>query len=651
MTQLSKAMTFCILFFSILIASAQEEKSLIDIVESEDTEALMMMLEESEHEFSSQLSNNLNNDFLMNLLYLIDDFAEYQPEKSTYISKEILFRIRDDTTSFTYLYSNLVLGVSNYNLGNFQEGLASFIRILELTDPEKNLEIYTEALSYTASTYYELEDYYEAIQYGETVTDLLKQTSDNESLASAYVSLALPYADLEEFDVAIDYLERALAIGEQMEDGELISNTVGNLAFIYLGLGDIEKGVAYQKRGLNLEEIRKDSIAMIDSYGVLTYAYSLLGDLDQVDIYFEKTISLATRLKQKSKLLDTYILGSEMFADLENFERAYELAVLHRELYDSLLGIEKNERVAEMREKYETAEKENQIDSLEKDKQFASSIIVLVIIIAMVVLFFYLQSQQQKKKLKISNELITSINKKLNKSQEDLMKSNRTKDKFFALVAHDLRGPITSFQGIGRMLDYALRKGGDERVKELIQTIDKSASGINVLLDNLLKWSLSQTDAIPFHPEPIDLHHLFEETTGIYHQSLEAKSIALDCSIIAELSVVADRNMLSSVLRNLIANAIKFTPEQARIEIKAELENDRVWISVKDTGIGISQERLSNIFLLDENKSTYGTEGEKGTGLGLLLCKEFIETNKGTIKIDSEVGRGTTVTFSLPVFQ
>ncbi|MFK7953664.1 MAG: ATP-binding protein [Ekhidna sp.] len=643
-------MIFYFSFFVVFAASAQVDKPLLHIVQSEDGEALTSMIEEHQDVFSTQLNSLVDDEFLVALLELIEDFAEYQPEKSIYATKEILSLKAEDSASFIFLYSNLILGASHYRMGNYQEGLSSFISILELTGVENYLEVHLEALSYTAFIYYELEDYNEAIRYGETIITLLEQTKNDEALGNTYLNLALPHTGLEEFDIAISYLNKALDIGEEVGDDELISNTLGNLAFIYLGLGDFEKGLAYQKRGLALEELRGDSIAMIDSYGVLTYSYSLLGNLDQVDIYFEKTLTLAIRLKQKSKLLDTYILGSEMFADLDNYERAYELSVLHRELYDSLLGMEKNERVAEMREKYETAEKENQIDSLEKDKQFALAIIVIVIIIAASLIFFFLQAQLQKRRLQKSNELITSINKRLNQSQDELIKSNRTKDKFFALVAHDLRGPITSFQGVGRILAYAMEKGGQERVQELIQTIDESASGINALLDNLLKWSLSQTDAIPFNPEPINLYVLVEEVVMIYHQSLEAKSISIDYGINKELFVEADGNMLSSVLRNLIGNAIKFTPDEGKIEIESELKEE-IWVSVKDTGIGMDGEKLSQIFRLDENKSTSGTRGEKGTGLGLVLCKEFIEANKGVITINSKVDSGTVVAFSLPVLK
>lgn len=190
-----------------------------------------------------------------------------------------------------------------------------------------------------------------------------------------------------------------------------------------------------------------------------------------------------------------------------------------------------------------------------------------------------------------------------------------------------------------------------EKVKAFGSKITQSARQLDTLLNNLLSWAMSQTNAVPYRPEPIQLRQLTQECYGFFQHSLELKQIQFGDLTTDDLFVFADKNALSTVLRNLISNAIKFTPMNGAITLEANLVHDLIWIHVKDTGVGMPPEKMATLFVLSENKTTSGTSGEKGTGLGLMLCAEYVALNKGTINVNSEVGKGTVFSFSTPSFQ
>ena len=242
----------------------------------------------------------------------------------------------------------------------------------------------------------------------------------------------------------------------------------------------------------------------------------------------------------------------------------------------------------------------------------------------------------------------------LKESEAKLRESNKTKDKFFSIIAHDLRSPFNSILGFSNILNENFDEYDTEEQKQFLGFIHQGIQNTYKLLENLLLWSRSQRGIIDFNPKKINLHLLSLETIELLNQSVESKSITLTNQISENFHVDADKDMLSTIMRNLISNAIKFTPQSGEISIKAHLvtnENEQNFteITVKDSGVGISREIQSKLFDIGENTSTEGTEHEKGTGLGLILCDEFVEKHGGKIWVESEVGKGSEFIFTLPM--
>jgi len=232
----------------------------------------------------------------------------------------------------------------------------------------------------------------------------------------------------------------------------------------------------------------------------------------------------------------------------------------------------------------------------------------------------------------------------VNKSLEEM---NQTKNKFFSIIAHDLKNPFNSMLGFSKLLKDNFDNYDANKQKEYIGYIYQEIQQSYKLLENLLLWAQSQKGTIAFNPEKINLLLIVNETCRLLSRMSEKKSIKLLNKIEPTIFIDADKDMISTVIRNLISNAIKFTPTGGEILIQAELKQYHTEISVKDNGIGISEEIQSKLFNISENTSTNGTENETGTGLGLILCKEFIEKHSGKIWVESEIDKGSTFYFTI----
>jgi signal transduction histidine kinase len=238
--------------------------------------------------------------------------------------------------------------------------------------------------------------------------------------------------------------------------------------------------------------------------------------------------------------------------------------------------------------------------------------------------------------------------KKLKELTNELKASNAAKDKFFSIMAHDLRSPFSSIAGLSElMIDEAPSLDTDEIIK-YATVIHTSAVNTLLLLENLLDWALMQRRQIFFTPESIVLNDLVKEIFDLVNESAFQKSITLFDKIPNQFIINGDQNMIKTLIRNLVYNAIKFTMPGGSVEISAVVNTDEIQISVTDTGIGISSGDIEKLFNISTSYSNRGTSNEKGTGLGLILCKDFVDKHNGRIWIESKLGVGTTIVFTLP---
>jgi PAS domain S-box-containing protein len=239
----------------------------------------------------------------------------------------------------------------------------------------------------------------------------------------------------------------------------------------------------------------------------------------------------------------------------------------------------------------------------------------------------------------------------LQKRNQELSEINSTKDRLFSIIGHDLKGPIGNLKQLLEFINQDIKKGDKESVQQILKMTKETAETSFDLLENLLNWSRTQLNVIEPQPDNFDIALLVEEISQLYQASIQQKKITLDLKLSRGTTAFADRDMVSTVIRNLLSNAIKFTPPYGSVMVEITQENGTLTSAIKDSGVGIEEDRLEKIFDFKQNQSTKGTAGEKGTGIGLALSREFIIKNGGKIWVESTPGKGSTFFFSLPIRQ
>jgi len=241
------------------------------------------------------------------------------------------------------------------------------------------------------------------------------------------------------------------------------------------------------------------------------------------------------------------------------------------------------------------------------------------------------------------------IQEEIKLKNEELICSNAEKDKFFSIIAHDLKGPFNGFLGLTQVMAEELPSLTPAEVQKIAVSMSNSAKNLYHLLENLLEWSQIQQGAFPFNPEAIQLGIVVRSSIDMIYETAKSKDIEIATDIADGLLVFVDINMVQTVIRNLVFNAVKFTPKGGKVTLLAKVATgNNIEISIQDNGIGVGRNIIENLFRIDVHTNRKGTEGEPSTGLGLLLCKEFTEKNGGKIRVESEVGIGSTFYFTLP---
>jgi signal transduction histidine kinase len=367
-----------------------------------------------------------------------------------------------------------------------------------------------------------------------------------------------------------------------------------------------------------------------------------------------KSLPKAIRLLSRGKgdaVLAPYSIGMEAIEDLQirnvkvtgpsimpilyRFAVKEEDAQLLSLLNDGIDHVKVSGKKEELNEKWDL-HKRNEV-SLKKVIRYVG-IGLIPLLFAILLLTFW------TKTLRRSVAKQTQILQEKTKRLEEL---NATKDKLFSVIAHDLKSPFNSILGLSELLLNDKSNYDTARSKKLLGYIHSSAKNTLTLTDNLLNWAKSQTGQMQFEPEPVRLKEIVDEVIGIVDASAKFKNIPVDHTQIPDIEVHADRNMLKTILYNLIANAIKFTHTNGRVDILAKTKEDQVKVVVSDNGMGMDEETKSKLFHIDSG-SARGTADEKGSGLGLLLCKEFVEKHGGDVGVESELGIGSRFCFTIP---
>lgn len=413
----------------------------------------------------------------------------------------------------------------------------------------------------------------------------------------------------------------------------------------YFALKEYDKTIEYYKTTLVEMEKLGWNKKIIDVNFKISYVYLELNKIDKVDSVININDELIKQFESIDLFMDKYYFQYNYFKKLNNSDSALLYFEKYNKLKDSLVESSVTGQVASVLKDLQIVKNKQERKILaEKNEQKMYLFLFIIILFIFLIVLIYSRLRLQKKSLILQNEK----NEALEKANKLLDEANHTKDKFFSIIAHDLKNPIGAIKSTSELLTTDYDMFDKNEIKESIEDIYNSSNSVQSLLDSLLTWSRSQRGKLDFNPETFNLQLLVKNSFFLLKSNADLKKISLINNISDDYNITADANMINTIIRNLISNAIKFTPENGKITISAYKENNNNVITIEDTGIGISKENQNKLFNFGTNYTTPGTNNEKGTGLGLILVNEFIERHNGKIAIESEINKGTKFIITLP---
>lgn len=545
------------------------------------------------------------------------------------------------------------------NMGKWSKGLKEFNFALEYFKKTNNEQFISRTLMNIAVNYSSWGDYKMSLSYYEKTLEYLKSVDDLVGETSTLNNIGEIYKDTGDFEKALEYYQKAYEISTKLNSKLHEAVPLIGIGEAYWLLGDYILAEEYSKKALVIFDTMQMAEGIARSYHILGEVSLAKNNTASALQYAFKSKELADSSGIKDLQEKVCLLISKTYEKSGNIEKSFQFYKEYSVIKDSLFNETQSHQLAQLRSELELQDKENQIELLQKDNQLKDLHIKrqrseVLFLIAGIILLFTLSvivAQFYKTKRKANNLLVVR-NKKILEQHQELEKLNETKDLFMTIIGHDLRNPIGAFKdSLDQLADYPEMFPEDVR-KEIIDELRKEAGNTYFLLDNLLVWAKSQKKAILKKMEAFRINNVIDSSVMLHSRFSENKNIKISTSAEGNFIVFADQNMVALILRNLISNSIKFTPEGGSIQIiTKKLNNDFIEISVVDNGVGIPDEMKQHLFDKHRHTSTYGTNCEKGSGLGLMLCSEFVEQNGGIISMESTVGEGSTFRFTLKLYQ
>jgi len=626
------------------------------------------------------------------------DSARVNHEKDLELSIEL----HNDST-LAIAYTNL--GHVEWRKGNFSLALDNFLKALELREKLGIKDRIAASLNSIGSVYWKRGNYSKALEYFFRSTKIREELKDTLGLtisinnigivlqklhyfdkaeeyfeealgksdtagfkfgkSYSYYNLGLLAIDRKNFNEAISMFTKSLEISQVIADLNLLVMTKINLGECYENLDELETARYYFVNSRNEALKYADEFALAKANNCIARVFFKLGkSFNEIIIPLSDSYKLSLEENLREIKKENYELFYKLYSREGKIEEAFNYYKKYTEVKESILNETLLNNITNMIVKFEMQktetentllrkEKQLQLAELESQRVFRNYIIVIVILILfLVVLLVFIIRNKTKTNQQIASQKaeVESLNIELAEINQELRESNKSKDKLFSIISHDLRNPAGVLVNYCQFLDDEKDSLNPESLSAITLSIRKSSESILELVNNLLDWSRSQLGKIIVNPEKVSVKSIFNHVNLIYNNYAQLKLITLKTTIETDIHISADTQMIDSVIRNLVSNALKFTPSGGTITLGAEIRNKMCVISVSDTGVGMTEDVLKSLFLNEYTSSQKGTRNESGTGLGLLLSKEFIKLNGGEIGVESEYGKGSRFWFSLPLY-
>ena len=601
--------------------------------------------------------------FYSNIAQTYSNINKYKESIENYLKALKNAREINDDLTLASIYNGL--GNVYIEISGYDKALGYFLDALEIYKKADLPNGVSMLYNNLGIVYQASKDNDKALEYYQKTLKMDIKSDNKEGQATAYNNIGTAYDEKGDKEKSLEYYNKSLKINKELEDTDGIATALNNIGLIYLDLGEYDKAYTNLKKSTELAIEINDTYSLANNYNNLANLFLRQKQYIKAQNNLNLAIKLSKQINVKEWLVESYDLYSQLYSELNDYKKALEYYKLYSETKDSIFSTNSSNRITEMKIKYETdnletentlLKKDNKIHLLELNRQKNIknySIAFSILILALAILSF---SQFRLKKrtnglLKSKNDQLKDANKKLTVSEYNLKELNATKDKFFSIIAHDLKNPFQSLLGFSEILYNQMDKLSKNEISEYTKLIYESSQNLFNLLGNLLQWSQSQLGSIKLSPKPINVYDSIDDVLSIFGVAAQKKNIKVESSIAKDVTVFADKHVVSTVFRNLISNAIKFTNQGGEIKISSVISNNKITVSVEDNGKGISEGNLEKLFRIDQGYSTKGTEDEAGTGLGLILCKDLISQSNGELFVESTLGKGSNFKFTLPILE
>lgn len=578
---------------------------------------------------------------------LLGDYSTALRYSSQYLQTAIVV---GDSVQIASAYN--MIGDHYYDLGEYDEAYFYFTQSYRIARIKSDSIRMAVALHNVGRVFKVLGQYDRAKDHLELSRKISKEAGDE--LGEPYSLDELGDLMIREgnYDSALILLNQSLSILRVISDQILEPRTLSRIASIYVRKGEFKTAFEYYDSALLEYSVTKNKLGTAEIELGRGQIYAQQNKFEEAKSSFERSLVIAQELNARTLEIRGYSNLSRLWEKKGDFKKSLEYYKSFKLLEDSLFSQEMNEKLFRDQMRFETESKDTQIAQLSrmeavqkgeiKKQEFIRNIFVVLAALAGILLITIYRSGQRRRRI---NKLLLEHQEEMEKRSEELEKLNLVKDKFFSIISHDLRSPINALAGLLDLMDRGAVRPED--LEKNVHELKARFNHVRTLLNNLLDWTLLQMDKLSLQPAKIDMHKVVSENIQMLG-SVQEKKIEIKNEIQEGTIAFADSNTINLVIRNLVTNAIKFTNEGGLIQLSAQGKG-RFWeIMVKDNGVGMNPEVVKMLFDKTSPYSTRGTANEKGTGLGLILCKEFVEKNGGTISVKSEEGKGSMFLFTVP---
>lgn len=589
------------------------------------------------------------------------------------------------------------LSRTSFETGDYSSAINYLEQELDLYSQSKDSAAWANAQYSIGMVYTVTLNYEDARKHSQIALSFFDRKNMLLPLANSCINLGFIYNELKDIDKSFNYYQRALNVlngivsqqdldasylnlgilgrnmtnmnrlRQNLEETQNLANRFNSssLSMVYSALGvlslkknDLQKAENFAYNGLEIAVKNNDANSIANGQVLLGKVYFRKGMKPEAYRLTEKGLATAKMVHNRPLVMEAYSELARISMALNQPGLAYTFLDQYIQLKDSVYNEQMTVQLTRANRRFEITDdnmdpglllKQNLDQSLNirNNVKLKIALIISLAVIVMLLFFFF---KRYYSKSRLASQLQAKA-KTIEEQKNHLEQLIQTKDRFLSIIAHDLKNPFNSLLGFADLAYNDFDEITDNEKKSYLNVIRQSGQHIYALLDNLLSWSRAQSGRIDFYPEPVSLTEIIENAVELVRSSADNKQIALFSDFSRDVIVKADKNMLSTILRNLLTNAIKFTSNGGSVTVSSRINHKKVTVSVTDTGIGMNAEELDKLFKLDGGLKNEGTANESGTGLGLILCQEFMSLHKSKIEVESTPGKGSTFSFSLDFIQ